>query len=717
MEIPADSLLHNRYRVIRQLGKGGMGAVYLAQDQALEHVVAVKRNQSRSPQAAAQFLREAQLLASLRHPNLPRVIDYFLMDSDQYLVMDYIPGDDLEVLLNQVGAMPLDQVLVWTEQIISALSYLHRQNPPVVHRDIKPANLKLTPEGEVILVDFGIAKAVDLSQATSTGALGYTPGYAPPEQYGGSRTGPYTDQYSLAATLYHLLSGQKPAESVQRLLNQAQLIPLTQLRPDIPAPIAAAIERGLSVRPEDRFASVDDLQRALAAPLDQATVARAPRAAAPPVEADQTTVRRPLPTAPGAVPPPSIMPPLNSAPPPPPPASAPAAQQPPRSRRGCLIAGVVALIGLVILAALGGGGYYFYTRAQTAAATATAQALAALIPTATVEPTQTATPDVTLTPTPPPATNTPQPTWTDVAPTAVPAALGGSHSLVFVSDRSGDGVLQLWSLPVWLDSSGMPAAGEPVQLTFDKGNKQQPEFSPDGSKLVYSAPAKDNVKINGLDIWLLDLSQPGAEPIDLTNRRGDDTEAAWSPDGSLIAFVNKGRPDVNPVPQLYMMSADGSNIYRVSVDFQEYGPTWSPDAAWLVNVIYASDHRYLYRRSGDLGFAVTEGFDSQQIFGRRGEVDSPAFSPDGTTIAYTRLEGALSWIALADWKARGGKVATITSSQHDREPAWSPDGQWIAFTSERDSSTEIYVMTSTGLLQTNLTNRSGADQQPVWAKK
>ena len=153
MEIPADSLLHNRYRVIRQLGKGGMGAVYLAQDQALEHVVAVKRNQSRSPQAAAQFLREAQLLASLRHPNLPRVIDYFLVDSDQYLVMDYIPGDDLEVLLNQVGAMPLDQVLVWTEQIISALSYLHRQNPPVVHRDIKPANLKLTPEGEVILVD------------------------------------------------------------------------------------------------------------------------------------------------------------------------------------------------------------------------------------------------------------------------------------------------------------------------------------------------------------------------------------------------------------------------------------------------------------------------------------------------------------------------------------------------------------------------------------
>ena len=188
MDLKPDSLLNNRYRMIRQLGKGGMGAVYLAYDVALEHEVALKTNLKASEEGAAQFLREARLLARLRHANLPRVIDYFLSEDIQCLVMDYIPGSDLRDVLKQQGPQPLERVLTWAQQLASALSYLHRQNPPVIHRDIKPANIKLTLEGDAVLVDFGIAKASDQTQATSTGASGYTPGFAPPEQYGSGRT-------------------------------------------------------------------------------------------------------------------------------------------------------------------------------------------------------------------------------------------------------------------------------------------------------------------------------------------------------------------------------------------------------------------------------------------------------------------------------------------------------------------------------------------------
>ena len=274
MDLPQGTLLYNRYRVERQLGQGGMGAVYLAFDTSLEAWVAVKVNRHSTDQSTSQFLREAHLLASLRNPNLPRVIDYFLLDQNQYLVMDYIPGDDLARRLSQEGAPPVEQVIQWAVQLGTALSYLHSQNPPVVHRDIKPANIKLTPEGQVVLVDFGIAKAADLSQATATGAAGYTPGFAPPEQYGGSRTGPYSDQYAFAATLYTLLTGQSPVDSIQRLLGHASLAPARSLNPRVPEHVDAALQKALSIRPEDRFENVDEMVRSLTQPAYQPTLRR-----------------------------------------------------------------------------------------------------------------------------------------------------------------------------------------------------------------------------------------------------------------------------------------------------------------------------------------------------------------------------------------------------------------------------------------------------------
>ena len=272
MDLTPETILNNRYRIIQRLGQGGMAVVYLAYDQSLDHQVAIKVNRNPSEQSTTQFLREARLLAALRHPNLPRVIDYFITGPEQFLVMDYVPGDDLGSLIEKQGAQPLERVLEWAQQLGSALSYLHKQTPPVIHRDVKPSNIKLTQEGEAMLVDFGIAKSSDFSQATATGAVGYTPGYAPPEQYGSMRTGPYSDQYSLAATLYALLTGQKPVESVERALGNAVLSPMNLLNPAIPARVQQVIEKAMSMRPEERFGSVDEFVRALSDPAYQPTI-------------------------------------------------------------------------------------------------------------------------------------------------------------------------------------------------------------------------------------------------------------------------------------------------------------------------------------------------------------------------------------------------------------------------------------------------------------
>ncbi len=266
MDLSPDTLLRSRYRIIRPLGKGGMGAVYLAFDNSLELEVAVKYNQNASEEATSQFLREARILAALRQPNLPRVIDYFIEGQDQYLVMDFVPGDTFDDILEKEGPQPLELVLKWTQQLVDALSYLHAQTPPITHRDIKPANIKVTPDGQVMLVDFGIAKIAETAQMTATGARGYTTGYAPPEQYGSARTGPYSDQYSLAATLYKLLSNQKPTDGVQRALGEAVLTPLNLLNPNVPAHVVEAIEKAMSPRIQERYESVNAFLQALTDP-------------------------------------------------------------------------------------------------------------------------------------------------------------------------------------------------------------------------------------------------------------------------------------------------------------------------------------------------------------------------------------------------------------------------------------------------------------------
>lgn len=273
--IAPQTLLQNRYLVISQIGQGGMGAVYVATDQRFGSTVALKETFFTDPALRRAFEREARLLNRLRHPALPRVSDHFMEDEGQFLVMEFITGEDLwEMLKAQGGAFPLKEVLDWADQLLDALDYLHTQEPAVVHRDIKPQNLKLTPRGQIILLDFGLAKGnpLQVSQVTATGSVfGYSRNYAPIEQIQGTGTDPRSDLYSLAATLYHLMTGATPPDALTRaaaVLNGQPdpLQPANEVHAQVTPAVAQVLMRAMSQnaghRPQTAAAMRDALREA-----------------------------------------------------------------------------------------------------------------------------------------------------------------------------------------------------------------------------------------------------------------------------------------------------------------------------------------------------------------------------------------------------------------------------------------------------------------------
>lgn len=267
-----DTLIQNRYRVINLIGQGGMGAVYEAFDKRLNIRVALKQMTVVGPQLSRAFEREARILAELRHPALPRVIDHFTDDQGQFLVMDFITGNGLEAMLDQ-RQQPFEvaEVISWGDQILDALHYLHTQSPPIIHRDIKPQNLKMTPQGQIMLLDFGLAKGLSetQTQASSTASIAaYTPRYAPLEQIQGSGTDPRSDLFALGATLYHLLTGYPPINVLQRIAATTShqpdpLRPVHELNPQVPVAFSQLIQQALSPDANQRPAYASHMRAAL----------------------------------------------------------------------------------------------------------------------------------------------------------------------------------------------------------------------------------------------------------------------------------------------------------------------------------------------------------------------------------------------------------------------------------------------------------------------
>jgi serine/threonine protein kinase/Tol biopolymer transport system component len=263
----ARRVIGGRYRLVRQLGVGGFGAVYQAEDTTLGHrLVALKEMSPRglSPQEAQEatdaFQREALLLAGLAHPSLPRIYERFEEEGRWYLVMDFIEGETLDVYLDrQGGSVPVKEALQLALQLCDVLGYLHSRQPPIIFRDLKPSNIMRSPEGQVTLVDFGIARFFKPGQSKDTIAFG-SPGYAAPEQYGKAQTTPRSDIFSLGAVLHQMLTGSDPSEKPFRFA------PLTMPRP---AGLSLLIERMVRMEESQRPPSMESIQRELASLLDE----------------------------------------------------------------------------------------------------------------------------------------------------------------------------------------------------------------------------------------------------------------------------------------------------------------------------------------------------------------------------------------------------------------------------------------------------------------
>ncbi len=280
--LAAGTVLRERYKIVELVGRGGMGATYKAEDLRLKGRFCAVKEAIPDPDAAPeelkqsreQFYQEASTLARLDHPNLPKVSDYFSEEERDYLVMDFVPGQDLkEMLANALREghpLPERQVLAWAGQLCDALEYMHSQDPPVLHRDIKPGNIKITPAGTVKLVDFGLVKVLspdDKRTITVVQGRG-TVQYTPLEQYGGDsgHTDARSDIYSLGATLYHLLTGQPPLDAKQRFLKPKAMASPRSLNPAISPQTEQAILWCLAMHPDDRPANIAELRAALLAP-------------------------------------------------------------------------------------------------------------------------------------------------------------------------------------------------------------------------------------------------------------------------------------------------------------------------------------------------------------------------------------------------------------------------------------------------------------------
>jgi eukaryotic-like serine/threonine-protein kinase len=686
MALEIRSLLHNRYRIEQIIAQGGMGAIYQAVDESLGVKVAVKENLFSTEESTRQFRREATMLAGLRHPNLPRVTDHFVIpDQGQYLVMDFIEGDDLKQLIAKRGRLVEDEAVLIGATICDALTYLHTRQPEIVHRDIKPGNIKVAPDEQVYLVDFGLAKESSSGQSTTLGAQALTPGFAPPEQYG-TGTDPRSDIYSLGATLFAALAGQIPEDALARAMGSAELTPLRKYNPAVSERTAAVIEKAMAVDINQRYQTAEEFKQAL---LNANTIARQKIAR---LHQSNNTIQTPAKvTAP--------LPRLANVPP------APPAQTPsqPAARSSkpliVLLIGGIALVGLMVVVVgflvgsslLGGA-----SRTPTLAAT-----LPLVIdPTETTQPeaTETSAPTFTIGPsdTPPPEpTLTPEFTATS-APVVTPIG-GGQGQIAFTSDRSG--LPQIWILDV--------GSKDVKQVTNLPDGACQPDWSPDGKRLVITSPCKSKQDIyKNAGLFLINADGSGLEIIH--SKPGGDYDPAWSPDGNRIAFtsIREG------LPHIFVFDLKEKTTIRLSSQStRDNQPVWSPDGKLIA---------FQTTRQGQSQIWTIEATD---ITGKsaaefsiltNGASYMPDWSHDGQTIIFSQGPD-LPWLVARQYPPRNSPEVRIAEQNRPVYTArFSLDNLWIAFEGVKDGNHDLFLMLGNGSSLARLTDDLSNDFQPSW---
>jgi serine/threonine protein kinase/Tol biopolymer transport system component len=713
MTLERGTLLHKRYRIVEILGQGGMGSVYRAVDENLGVEIALKENLFTTDEYARQFRLEAVILANLRHPNLPRVSDHFVLgEQGQYLVMDFIDGEDLRQRMERAGTISEEEAIMIGAAMCDALAYLHTRKPPILHRDIKPGNVKITPDGHIFLVDFGLAKVVQGSQATTTGARAMTPGYSPPEQYGTARTDPRTDIYSLGATLYAALTGIIPEDGLARAMDNAQLTPLRKRNNKISRRFASAIEQGMAIDPADRFQDAEEFKKALLGAKSKTQRLAGNYTVPPPPVGENGSLsdmsegepEKPVEKKPGLM---AVE--LENE------FKLPKRRKKKKRKGGCLWQ---ALLILLLLVGAAGVVSYLYPELvpdpmtpyipwvePTATPTAT--------PTPTSKPTETATLAATSTPEPPTVvptntvaplpTNSPSPTPL-VVPTATPTSVGGGYGQVaFASER--DGLPQIYLVSV---------DGNDLQpITSMSEGACQPAWSPDGTKLVFTSPCKvDTDTYREASLYIMNAD--GSELAPLTTAPGGDFDPAWAPDGKRIAFTSLR--DGNR--EIYVLDLEDQQLSRLTNtgrDEEDGQPFWSPDGTQIVfvKVRFEVPQIWLMSNTGENAEQLVRSGQEFRDF-------APTWSPNGEYIIFSQQYvniRSLPWLMQIRYEDRESQTATrldldVVSIQNTQ---FSPDGFWIAYEGgEGLDRKDIYYMAVSGGTRTRLTTDAANDFDPAW---
>ncbi len=724
MTLERGALLHKRYRIIEILGQGGMGSVYRAVDENLGTDCAVKENLFTTDEYARQFRLEAVILANLRHPNLPRVTDHFVIgDQGQYLVMDYIEGEDLRQRMERVGNISEDEAILLGAALCDALMYLHTRKPPILHRDIKPGNVKITSDGHIFVVDFGLAKVLHGNQATTTGARAMTPGYSPPEQYGTARTDPRTDVYSLGATLYASLTGIIPEDGLARAMDNTQLTPLRKRNSKISRRLAASIEKAMGVDPADRFQNAEEFKRSLLGSKSKTqrlpgdyVIQPAPQESGDPQE--QSAIEK-------ASQPLSSFGRQEHAQP------EPQEFKPRKKRRKIRI--IPILLWILLLLAAGSVGVVRFapqfvppellkfvpvvllaptespvvitpiadvtaTSATVALATETSVVTNTVVPptiTPTVVPTKTLPPVIESTSTP---DNTPIPGSTQLS--------DGIGQIAFASARSG-GVPQIYLINT--DGTGL------TLITNMENGACQPAWSPDGSQLAFISPCRtrdelDDKTYNDSTLYIVNADGTDAQP--LTIAPGPDFDPDWSPDGERIAFTSlrDGTKDI------YVITIETQSVVRLTTStggIENSQPSWSPFGNQIV---------YTAKRLGayQIWSMTDTGQGNIQIV-RSGQTlwdFLPVWSPDGETILFNHrtVAPARAWLMSIRFEDRATQDPTRLDLPLPIENVhFSPDGLWIVFESvDAEGNKDIYFSRITGEDRTRLTSDPALEFDPAW---
>jgi len=668
------TILSERYEVVSVLGCGAMGAVYLAQDRRLVgRRCAIKENRP-DPNASVeiqaqtreQFLAEARVLARLDHFSLPKVSDYFIENDREYLVMDYVEGEDLESRLERAQQpLPEAEVLAWTDQVLDALIYLHNQRPqPIIHRDIKPANLRIDLHGRIKLVDFGLVKLLDADNpATKAEMRGVgTPAYAPLEQFASSNdhTDARSDIYALGSTVYHMLTNLSPPDVHQRLLNPQILLPLRELNPHLSEKTERVILRAMEIYPDQRYQSAEEMRHAL-------SETEAPAAARQPAGA-------------------------------------------PRRASSPTSLWLFGILGLVFVLLLLGGAVYLLFNNQGSSPPAQ-QPVAGGVEQPTSEPGQstptevlvqtlgdapapTETPTLVLQPTTPPSetsgsgdtlqqeTDTPTPAPTDT-PTAAPQVVAqpGGISAATLQGTIAYPVFNGTDYDLYLGQ----ADGSGTQLF--QNSASQPAFSPDGTRIAFRSWALDSRGIIVMDAT-------GANPLVLTNFV-EDQLPTWSSDGSKIVLLSRRSGDrKSQLIQVSSFESLGESTVLTEGEYPSIGPN---------NVL-------AFKGWGITGTGLrvsTLAFDTIQPLTDINEDTAPVPSPNGETIAFMSRRGG-NW-EIYSVNADGSNLQRLTDDPaQDGLPTWSPDGQALAFVSDRGGSWAIWAITPIGQDQQKLFDIQGS---------